>query len=308
MAAPGTEHRKQWEAVPMKKKTSYRSEKSAYLMILPSYLIFFIIILVPIGWTFGMSFTDYNFKTFQFVGIKNYLAIFQDELFLKSILNTIWYSVLTIIPSMVLSLLLAIFLNAKIPGRGIFRTIFYLPHIPSMVAVAMAWSYMYNTQAGIINKALNAIGISSVGWLSDGKIAMISVAIMSVWASLGYYTLLNLSGLQGIPSYLYEAASIDGATGIQQFFYITIPSLRPTTFFIFVMACIASFEVFGQVYIMTNGGPLNSTTTIAHQVYLNGFQYYKMGYASAEAIILLVIILTITVINMKFGGGSNDES
>lgn len=291
----------------MKRKTSFRSEKSAYLMILPSYLIFLVIILVPIGWTFGMSFTDYNFKTFQFVGIKNYLAIFKDELFLKSIVNTIWYSVLTIVPSMVLSLLLAIFLNAKIPGRGIFRTFFYLPHILSMVAVAMAWSYMYNTQAGIINKALNGLGIASVGWLSDGKIAMISVAIMSVWASLGYYTLLNLSGLQSIPGYLYEAAAIDGATPIQQFFYITVPSLRPTTFFIFVMACIASFEVFGQVYIMTNGGPLNSTTTIAHQVYLNGFQYYKMGYASAEAIILLVIILTITIFNMKFGGGSNDE-
>ena len=291
----------------MKKKTSFRSEKSAYLMILPSYLIFLIIILIPIGWTFGMSFTDYNFKTFHFVGIQNYLAIFKDELFLKSIVNTVWYSVLTIIPSMVLSLLLAIFLNAKIPGRGIFRTFFYLPHILSMVAVAMAWSYLYNTQAGIINKALNAIGIASVGWLSDGKMAMISVAIMSVWASLGYYTLLNLSGLQSIPAYLYEAAAIDGATPIQQFFYITIPSLRPTTFFIFVMACIASFEVFGQVYIMTNGGPLNSTTTIAHQVYLNGFQYYKMGYASAEAIILLVIILAITIVNMKFGGDSNDE-
>lgn len=290
-----------------KVKTSYRSEKMAYLMILPSYLVFTVIILIPIGWSFAMSFTDYNFKTFQFVGFQNYIAIFKDELFLKSIVNTVWYSVLTILPSMVLSLLLAVLLNTKIFGRGAFRTVFYLPHILSMVAVAMAWSYMYNAQAGVINKALNEIGLKSVGWLSDSHIAMVSVAIMSVWASLGYYTLLYLSGLQGIPGHLYEAASIDGATGIQQFFYITIPSLRPTTFFIFVMACIASFEVFGQVYILTNGGPLNATTTIAHQVYLNGFQYYKMGYASAEAIILLIIILTITIINMKFGGDSTNE-
>lgn len=290
-----------------KVKTSYRSKKMAYLMILPSYLVFTTIILIPIGWSFAMSFTDYNFKTFQFVGFQNYIAIFKDELFLKSIVNTVWYSVLTILPSMVLSLLLAVLLNTKIFGRGAFRTVFYLPHILSMVAVAMAWSYMYNAQAGVINKALNEIGLNSVGWLSDSHIAMISVAIMSVWASLGYYTLLYLSGLQGIPGHLYEAASIDGATGIQQFFYITIPSLRPTTFFIFVMACIASFEVFGQVYILTNGGPLNATTTIAHQVYLNGFQYYKMGYASAEAIILLIIILTITIINMKFGGDGTNE-
>ena len=254
-----------------------------------------------------MSFTDFNFKTSHFVGFQNYIAIFQDELFLKSIMNTIWYSILTIIPSMIFPLLLAVLLNIKVFGRGAFRTVFYLPHILSMVAVAMAWSYMYNTQAGIINKALNSIGLSSVGWLSDSHVAMVSVALMSVWASLGYYTLLYLSGLQGIPGHLYEAASIDGANGVQQFFYITIPSLRPTIFFIFVMACIASFEVFGQVYILTNGGPLNATTTIAHQVYLNGFQYYKMGYASAEAIILLLIILTITVINMKFGGDGTSE-
>ncbi len=290
-----------------RKKAPFKSEKSAYLMILPSYFIFFVIILVPICWSFGMSFTDYNFKTWNFVGFKNYINIFKDELFLLSIRNTVWYSVLTILPSMVLSLLLAVLLNTKVLGRGIFRTVFYLPHILSMVAISMAWSYMYNTQAGIINKALTGIGLSAVGWLSDKNIAMISVAIMSIWSSLGYYTLLYLSGLQGIPGHLYEAASIDGATTIKQFFYITIPSLRPTIFFVFVMSCIASFEVFGQVYIMTNGGPLNSTTTIAHQVYVNGFQYYKMGYASAEAIVLLLIILTITILNMKFGGGEGDE-
>ena len=133
---------------------------------------------------------------------------------------------------------------------------------------------------------------------------MISVAIMAIWQSLGYNAVLYLSGLQGIPDYLYEAATIDGANGVQQFFSITIPSLKPTTFFIFVMACIHSFEVFGQVYILTQGGPMNSTTTIAHQVYLNGFEYYKMGYASAEAVVLLVLIMIMTLINMK--GGNTD--
>ena len=287
-----------------KKKKSLTDSRLGYLMILPNYIIYTVFTLIPICWTIVMSFTNYNLKSYEFVGIQNYIDIFHDEIFLKSIWNTVYYFLLTIIPTMVLPLLLALLLNRKIRGRGFFRSLFYLPNILSMVAVSMAWSYLYNTQAGILNKMLNAIGLPSVGWVTDTRWAMISVAIMAVWQSLGYNAVLYLSGLQGIPDYLYEAATIDGANGIQQFFNITIPSLRPTTFFIFVMACIHSFEVFGQVYILTQGGPLNSTTTIAHQVYLNGFEYYKMGYASAEAVILLLIILILTMVNMK--GGNTD--
>ncbi len=287
-----------------KRKKSLTESKLGYLMILPNYIIYTVFTLIPICWTIGMSFTDYNLKTANFVGVSNYINIFKDEIFLKSIWNTVYYSLLTIIPIMVLPLLLALLLNRKIKGRGFFRALFYLPNILSMVAVSMAWSYLYNTQAGILNKMLNAIGLSSIPWVTDTKWAMISVAIMAVWQSLGYNAVLYLSGLQGIPDYLYEAATIDGANGVQQFFSITIPSLRPTTFFIFVMACIHSFEVFGQVYVLTQGGPLNSTTTIAHQVYLNGFEYYKMGYASAEAVVLLLIILVLTMVNMK--GGNTD--
>lgn len=288
-----------------KKRRSHLTEsRLGYLLILPNYIIYTVFTLIPIVWTVVMSFTNYDLKSYTFIGIQNYIDIFKDEIFLKSIWNTIYYSILTILPTMVLALLLALLLNRQIPGRGFFRTLFYLPNILSMVAVSMAWSYLYNAQAGILNKMLNAVGLPSVGWVTDTKWAMISVAIMSIWQSLGYNAVLYLSGLQGIPTYLYEAATIDGANAVQQFFHVTIPSLRPTTFFIFVMSCIHSFEVFGQVYILTQGGPLNSTTTIAHQVYRNGFEYYKMGYASAEAVILLLLILIMTMINMR--GGNTD--
>ena len=288
------------------KKAKVRYDNSAYLMILPSYLVFTVMVLTPIIWTIYLSFNDYDLKTTKWVGLQNYINIFQDKIFRASIGHTVYFTLLTLVPTIVLSLLLAVGLNKKIRGQGIFRTLFYLPHILSMVAVSLSWGYLYNAQAGIINRMLKAIGLQPVGWLTDPKVAMISVAIMSVWGALGYNSLLFLAGLQNIPTYLYEAAQIDGATRIQQFFKITLPQLRPTTFYIFIMCCIHSFEVFGQVFILTGGGPSDSTTTIAHQVYRNGFEYYKMGYASAEAVILLIIILTITVINYRYGGNADD--
>ncbi len=288
------------------KKRTVRYDNSAYLMILPSYLVFVTMVLVPIIWTAYLSFTDYDLKNMTWIGFQNYVNIFQDKLFIASIGHTVYYTALTLVPTIVLSLLLAVALNRKIRGQGVFRTLFYLPHILSMVAVSLSWGYLYNAQAGIINRFLGLFGIAKVGWLTDPGVAMISVAIMSVWGSLGYNSLLFLAGLQNIPGYLYEAAEIDGATKVQQFFRITIPQLRPTTFYIFIMCCIHSFEVFGQVFILTGGGPSDATTTIAHQVYRNGFEYYRMGYASAEAVVLLVIILTITVINYRYGGNGND--
>ena len=214
---------------------------------------------------------------------------------------------LAIVPAMLLGLALAMFLNQKLKGKGFLRTLFYLPNIFSMVAVSMAWLYLYDTTSGILNKVLKDLGMQAVPWISSASMAMISIAIMSIWSTTGYNMILFLSGLQGIPDYLYEAASIDGATAWEKFIHVTIPMLKPTTFFVFVMACINSFQVFGQVLIVTNGGPMNSTTTIAHQIYRNGFEYYKMGYASAQAVVLMAIIFAITLINMRFGGGDEND-
>ena len=288
----------------VKKHSSQRlisDNMMGYLMIAPSYIVYAGFVLIPILWTIFTSFTAYDLKSYTLIGLSNYLKLIEDEVFIQSIGNTIYYSILTIPPVMILSFLLALLLNRKVMGRGIFRTVFYLPNILSMVAIAMAWSYLLNAQAGIFNIALRRIGFETIKWLTDPRIAMVSIAMMSVWASLGYYAILNLSGLQNIPNYLYEAAQIDGANKLQQLFHITIPQMRPTTFFIMVMSFIQSFQVFGQVFILTQGGPLNATTTIAHQIYRNGFEYYQMGYASAEAVILLLLILSITILNMRSG-------
>lgn len=290
-----------------KKRGKLEQQNAAYLLIAPSYLIYTFFILIPVIWTIAMSFTDYDLSKANFVGISNYIQLTKDPIFIKSVGNTLFYCVLAIVPAMVLGLALAMFLNQKLKGKGFLRTLFYLPNIFSMVAVSMAWLYLYDTTSGILNKVLKDIGMQAVPWISSASMAMISIAIMSIWSTTGYNMILFLSGLQGIPDYLYEAASIDGATSWKKFIHVTIPMLKPTTFFVFVMACINSFQVFGQVLIVTNGGPMNSTTTIAHQIYRNGFEYYKMGYASAQAVVLMVIIFAITLINMRFGGGDEND-
>ena len=291
----------------MKQKKRINNENIGHLLIAPSYLIYLLFVLVPVLWTIVMSFTNYNLREWHFTGISNYIQMFQDKVFLRSIWNTVRYSLMTIPVVMVLALCLAMLLNQRLKAKGFFRTLFYLPNIFSMVAVSMAWLYLYDTNSGILNRMLNGLGLESVGWVSNTAMSMISVAIMSIWNQVGYNMILFLSGLQGIPEHLYEAASIDGATRWQKFRHITLPQLAPTTFFVFVMACIHSFQVFGQVLIVTNGGPVNSTTTIAHQIYKNGFEYFHMGYASAQAVVLLLIILAITIVNWKYGkGGTND--
>ncbi len=292
----------------VKKRAKRNPEQTAgYLLIAPAYILYLVFILIPIGWTIAMSFTDYNFSTANFVWFSNYVALLQDAVFLKSVGNTILFGLYTILPTMVIGLGLAVLLNNNIAGKGIFRTVFYLPNIISMVAVSMAWLYLMDTNAGLFNTTLRMMGLDAVQWLSDPALAMISVAITSIWATVGYNMVIFLAGLQAIPQDLYEAASIDGVGKWGQFRFITVPLLAPSIFFVFVNACIRSFQVFGQVLIMTGGGPVNSTTTIAHQIYSNGFLYYKMGYASSQAVILLLIVLVITMINFKYGKGNRDE-
>lgn len=295
------------QKTPKLKPGKLERNNAAYIMILPSYLVYVVFTLIPIVWTIVMSFTDYNLKDANFVGLSNYKRMLGDTLFRSSVWHTLQYTVMTIPFAMGLGLALAMLLNRKIPGKSAFRTIFYLPNVLSMVAVSMAWLYLYDTNTGILNRILKGIGLSPISWISDPSMAMFSVAIMSIWASAGYNMVVFLSGLQAIPEHLYEAASIDGANAWTKFVKITLPMLSPTTFFLFVMACISSFQVFGQVLILTNGGPLNSTTTIAHQIYRNGFEFYEMGYASSQAVVLLVIILLITLVNMRFGKGEEND-
>ncbi len=278
------------------------NDRLGYIFILPNVLIYTLFIFIPLVWSFVLSFTDYNLFQMSWVGFENYRKIFQDDEFVISIWNTFRFSIGRIVPSMIIGLLFAMLLNGQYAGKAAFRTILFLPNVISVVAGALAWSYILDSSIyGIANRLIMAFGGSPREWLMDIRWAMPSVIIMSTWIIIGFNMLVYLAGLQSIPYLLYEAATIDGASRVRQFFSITIPMLRPTTFFLFVMACISSFQVFGQVYIMTSGGPLNSTTTIVHQIYQNGFQGYKMGFASSQAVFLLLVFMVITLINFKTG-------
>lgn len=267
-----------------------------YLFIFPSFIIYFAFVLIPILVTFVYSFTDFDLFKYKFVGLNNYYHLLKDDIFIKAFLNTIRYSVVVVILSQVFGLLVAAVLNEMwFPCKKLFRSVIYLPNIISVVAAAMIWLYMYDFQNGVINKFLGALNLPQVNWLFDEKFALSSIIIVAIWQNIGYNMIVYLSGLQGIPRFLYESALIDGASRVRQFFSITVPLLAPTSFFLVVINVINSFQVFGQVIIMTNGGPLNSTTTIVHQIFMKAFQNYKMGYASSMAIILLIITLLVTL-------------
>ena len=194
-----------------------RYQNVAYLLIAPAFLIYTLFILIPILWTIVMSFTDYNLRSANFVGLTNYINLFKDEVFVKSVGNTVKYSLITIPVTLVLALFLATFLNQKIKGKGFFRTLFYLPNIFSVVAVSTCWLYLFDTHTGILNRVFLAVGLSPIEWITSASNALLSVDIMSIWNSTGYNMILFLSGLQSIPEYLYEAASIDGANAWQKF-------------------------------------------------------------------------------------------
>lgn len=282
------------------------SQNIGYLFILPSCVIYLLFVLIPIGWTMYLSFTDYNLRTAGFVAFQNYAALFGDPLFVQALFNTVCFTLITLVPAIVIGLGLAMLIKKQFVGRGFFRAAFYLPHIVSMVVASLAWSYLFS-ETGVLNMMLKFLGIARVHWLTSPDTAMICIVIVSLWMDCGHNMILFLAGLQGIPEHLYEAASLDGANGMQMFRHITLPMLASTTFFVFIMSCIASFQVFGQVYILTGGGPDNATTTLAHQIYLNAFQYYKMGYASAMAVVLLLITLVITAVNYRFGNGQGGD-
>jgi ABC-type sugar transport system permease subunit len=232
------------------------------------------------------------------VGLNNYIHAFHDEVFIKSIQNTIFYAATNIPGQMILGLILALILNEKIRARGLYRTTYYFPVVTSMVVVAMVWLWIYEPGWGLLNQVLSKLHLGRQNWLSDTHMAMPAIVVMSIWKGTGNAMILFLAGLQGIPEELYESAKIDGANRWNRFVHITLPLLKPTTFFIFVMYCIWAFQMFDQVYIMTQGGPVWSTTSIVHQIYQRAFLYVEMGYASTFATILFVIVLAITIVNL----------
>lgn len=289
------------------KKRGKRFSITPYIMIFPAYSVYLVFVLVPVIAGFWFSFTNYDFyKKMDFVGLQNYINLFHDEDFLHSIANTLEYAFFTIVPTLALGIVLAVLVNKGVHGTNFFRACMYIPNVGSMVALSMVWLWIFDPTVGFLNQLVTALGLPAQQWLFNEKTAMPCLIIMGIWRSVGYNMVIALSGLQGIPADLYEAARIDGASEVKQFFSITLPMLRPTTFFLLVTGCINSFMVFEQVNIMTGGGPLSSTTTIVHQIYKSAFLNFRGGYGSAMAMVLLAMTILFTLLNFRFGNQGSD--
>jgi multiple sugar transport system permease protein len=269
-----------------------------YIMISPYLLVYAVFVFIPLLWVFYISFTSYTIMNpGEWIGLDNFQRILTDGIFHSALQNTGLYWIFTVIPSMIIGLIAASFLNTKIKGTSIFRAIIYLPGVMSGVAVAMTWLWIYDPRGGPVNLILNAIGFTGKDWLKDPNMALPAIILIGIWMGIGFSMIIYMAGLQGIPQELYEAASIDGASSIKQFLSITVPLLKPITFFLFIINTITSFQVFDIVYIMTGGGPANTTTTIVNEIVKTGFEKFDMGYASSMSICLLMITLLFTVIN-----------
>lgn len=293
-------------AVITRKKIS-RQDRCAYVMIFPAYFIFTVFILIPIGVVIYYSITNFNlYSPPELVGFRNYVNLFKDEDFLRAVGNTLVYTALTLFPQLALGLFVAVLLYRKSRLIPLFRTAFYLPNVMSMVCMSMVWLWIYDPTYGLLNALLKQFGFSMQQWLGDPDMAMGCVVIMSIWKSCGYSMVIFLSGLTSIPDSLYEAASLDGAGAIRKFISITWPMLRPTTFFLLVTGIVNSFSVFEQINIMTGGGPLDRTTTVVHQIYRRAFLEFKMGYAGAMSVVLLLFSVLVTILVFKFGSGGQD--
>ena len=247
-----------------------------------------------------LSLTNYDVLSRQdWVGFTNYQKLWNNELFWRSLENTAIYAFGTIPVRMAIALAIAVALNRSFRGRSILLSLYYVPVVTATVAIAIVWQEMYDPNYGAMNHILSLVGLPRLGWLGDPKWAMFSIILTSIWRNIGTSLVIFLAGLQGIPEQYYEAAQIDGAGRWHQFIHLTWPLLQPTTFFIFVTSTIAAFQVFEQVLVMTNGGPANATTTVVHQVYNTAFQSLQMGYASAMAFALFLVILSISMINVR---------
>ena len=247
--------------------------------------------------SFVISFQKYDVLTpARWIGLENYRWLMNSDLFKRSIVNTLQFAAGYIPLSIAVSLFLAILVNQKLRGVTLFRTIFYLPVVTSMVAVSLVWSWLFNAKYGLINYVLSWFGITGPAWLTSSEWAMWAIVIVSVWKTAGYYMVIYLAALQNIPPELYEAADIDGAVGWRKFRHITLPLISPTTFFVLIMVTIGALKIFEQVYVMTDGGPANATVTINLLIFRNAFQFLRMGRAAAMAYVLFAAIMVVTFI------------
>ena len=273
----------------------------AYSFILPNLIGFAIFTLIPMALSMLLAFMNWDgANKISWAGLDNFVELFRDTTFRIALGNTLYYVIFTVPITMAVALGLALLLNMPIRGRNFFRTTFFFPYVASLVAVAVVWNMIFNPAAGPVNQLLMSLGVQNPPrWTASVDWAMPTVILASVWKGMGYYMLIYLAGLQGIPNTLYEAASVDGASAWQKFRYITLPMLTPATFFVSIMCTIAAFKVFDLILVMTEGGPGRATNVLVIQIYNTAFREFRFGYSSAIAMVLFAIVLIVTVIQFR---------
>ncbi|HMN48018.1 MAG TPA: sugar ABC transporter permease [Ignavibacteriaceae bacterium] len=272
-----------------------------YLLVSPYIVHFVLFVAFPVAFSIILTFHKWNIiSPMEFTGVSNYIRLFNDKTFFKSMVNTLIFLGIHIPLQIIVALFLAEILNQKIKLQGVFRGAFFLPVIVSGVVVTILWQQLYGFDTGLLNRLLTGIGLNKIGWLTDPNIAMTSIAIMATWKNVGLYIILFLVGLQTVPIQYYEAADLEGATHLQKFFKITLPMINPTIFMVVILSTIGGFSLFIEPYIMTGGGPLNSTMSAVLYIYKQGFFYYHMGYAATLGLFFALIILAVVMIQKKF--------
>ncbi|MEM7030377.1 MAG: sugar ABC transporter permease [Chloroflexota bacterium] len=277
-----------------------RDSGVAYLFLLPFLLLYGLFTLYPIFQSLWISLHNWEIvgTNIQFIGMRNYTRLMDDPLFWASLWHTLGFVVLTI-PIIGLGLIFALILNRNVSGIGVFRTLYYVPNVLSVAVIGLIWARIFaSTEAGLINAILMRFEIEPIPWLHDTALAMPAVAIATTWWTVGFPALVLLAGLQGINEELYDAAKVDGANVMQRFRFITVPGLRRTLAFVSILQVIASFQIFGQVDLMTGGGPAGSTRTIVYYIWERGFSYWQLGYGAAMAFILFIILLILSIFQL----------
>ena len=272
---------------------SNNEKLAGWLFVLPALAGTLIFIIIPVICSFALSFSKWDLLSpIEFVGLENYRLLFKEPLFYKILINTVVFAISTSVFGVIIPLILACILNSKIRGSEFFKTAYFLPFITPMIVVGVIWEWIFDPNIGFINYILNI----HINWLYDSNFAMPALIIVSVWKLIGYNMIIFLGALSAISQNMFEAAKIDGANPIQTFIYVTVPLLSPSIFFVVIITAISSFQVFDLIYLMTQGGPLDSTNVLVYSIYKNAFEYFNVGKASAIAYVLFFIILVLTLI------------
>ena len=278
---------------------NYYKKYTPYLFLLPAVAVLIVFFFIPFFQTFGLSFFDYSSSIYHptFNGVDNYVKLFKEPIFYKVMFNTFMYLVIAVPFLVTFPLFLAILINQKIRGITLYKILLYLPVIVSIVVAAIAFKWLYAGQ-GILNYALSVFHIQPIGWLVDPNWALFSVAIVTIWKGIGYYMMIYLASLMSVPQDLYEACDIDSASFLTKHLTVTIPHIMPTIALVSTISTISAMKVFAEIYVMTKGGPLNSTKTIVYYIYERAFENLDLGYASALAVVLLIVVMTFSLINI----------